>query len=415
MLPAKTPREANGFQSLLQNRDFLALWGGQIFSQVADKVLLVLSIALLTTYRIPPTWTGSASSALMVASTIPAILFGVAAGILVDRFPKKQILVISDLARAVAILALIVLPQHLAALLAITFVVSTVTQVFAPAEQAIIPLVVDRHSLLSANAIFTSTHMTSLIIGFAAGETVLTSLDSWAGVPAQIGFLAGLYVLGAICAQLVQVEEDITVSRKELMVSPLKDLRLGWEYLLEHPILLKAMMQLAILFSAIAALPILSIKLTAQVGLLEKQFGLLVAPAGVGLVLGAGLLAIWGNRLRDRPLTTIGFTIMAAMLIAFNFVDRLAIGVVMATILGLGASAIAVPMQTLIQEKTPEEMRGKVFGFQNNAVNIALSLPLVITGPLADRFGLQSVLFVMAAAVIAAAIWAYREDRSTER
>jgi predicted MFS family arabinose efflux permease len=411
MLPAKTPRETNGFQALIQNRDFIALWGGQVFSQVADKILLILSIALLTTYRVPPAWTGSASSALMVASTIPAILFGVAAGILVDRFPKKQILVASDLLRALVIVALIVLPAHLAALLAITFIVSTITQVFAPAEQAIIPLVVERNSLLTANAIFTSTHMSSLIIGFAIGETILTSLETWGGVWAQIGFLAVLYLLGAACAQVVRVNEDIQISKQQLMVNPLADFRLGWEYLLRNRILLKAMVQLAILYSAIAALPILSIKLTAQVGLLEKQFGLLVAPAGVGLVLGAGLLGIYGNRLRDRPLSTIGFSIMSAALFVFNFVDRLGIGITMAIILGVGASAIAIPMQTLIQEKTPEEMRGKVFGFQNNAVNIALSLPLVITGPLADRFGLSAVLFVMAAACAIAAIWVHRESR----
>jgi MFS family permease len=88
----------------------------------------------------------------------------------------------------------------------------------------------------------------------------------------------------------------------------------------------------------------------------------------------------------------------------FTFVNNIWLGILCGAVLGFGASLIAVPMQTLIQEKTPESMRGKVFGFQNNAVNIALSIPLVIAGPLTDKFGLQPVLWGMSAIVSIAGI-----------
>jgi MFS family permease len=196
MLPAKTPTEASGFKALLKNRAFLLLWTGQIFSQVDDKVLLVMSIALLTTYRIPIKYAASSDSYLMVSSTIPAILFGVAAGIFVDRYPKKQVMVVSN-----------------------------------------------------------------VLLGFI----------------------------------------------------------------------------------------------------------------GMGITL-----------------------------IIFTFIHDLLLGIVCAGILGLGASLIAVPMQTLIQEKTPESMRGKVFGFQN----IAVAVPLIIVAPLAEQFGLPSVLWGMSIVVTVAGILA---------
>ena len=69
-------------------------------------------------------------------------------------------------------------------------------------------------------------------------------------------------------------------------------------------------------------------------------------------------------------------------------------------------------MQTLIQASTPENMRGKVFGFQNNAVNIALSLPLAISGPLTDQFGLRGVLLGMSIIVIIVGVWAWRSTRN---
>jgi MFS family permease len=84
------------------------------------------------------------------------------------------------------------------------------------------------------------------------------------------------------------------------------------------------------------------------------------------------------------------------------------VGLLCGGILGLGASLVAVPMQTLIQEKTPESLRGKVFGFQNNVVNIAVSLPLVIIAPLTDRFGLQPVLWGMSLIVTMAGIMTWR-------
>jgi MFS family permease len=98
-------------------------------------------------------------------------------------------------------------------------------------------------------------------------------------------------------------------------------------------------------------------------------------------------------------------------LIVFTFVNDLWLGIFCAGILGLGASLIAVPMQTLIQEKTPESMRGKVFGFQNNAVNIAVAVPLIFVAPLAERFGLPPVLWGMSAIVTIAGILAWNSTR----
>ncbi len=411
MLPAKTPTEASGFKALLKNRPFLFLWTGQIVSQVADKVLLVMSIALLTTYHIPVKYAASSSSYLMVASTIPAILFGAAAGIFVDRYPKKKIMVLADLIRGSLILLLPILPKEFIVLLLITFAISVVTQAFAPAEQSAIPLVVPPENLLTANALFTSTTMGSIIVGFAIGEPILTAVTNISKTGSREVLVAALYFLAAGLGQFVKVQETIDTSKHTQRVNPWHELKVGFDYLRSNKLLLNAMMQLAVLFSTIAALPVLSIKLTAEVGLKPEQFGFLVAPLGIGLVLGAGILGHFGNRLQQKSLPLIGFIGMSIVLAIFTFVNNLLLGLFCAGILGLGASLIAVPMQTLIQERTPESMRGKVFGFQNNAVNIAVAIPLIIAGPLTDRFGLQPVLWGMSIIVTVAGILAWDSTR----
>jgi predicted MFS family arabinose efflux permease len=411
MIPAKTPTEASGFKALLKNRPFLFLWTGQIISQVADKVLIVMSIALLTSYNVPVKYAASSSSYLMVATTIPAILFGAAAGIFVDRYPKKKIMVVSDIIRGCLLLLLPILPKEFPVLLFITFVISTVTQAFAPAEQSAIPLVVKPENLLTANALFTTTTMASLIVGFAIGEPMLSAVSSLSKNGAQEILVALLYFIAAGLGQLIRVNETIDTSRHTQRINPWNELKTGLKYLQSNKILLNAMVQLAVLFSTIAALPILSIKLTAEVGLKPEQFGSLVAAMGIGLVFGAGILGHWGSRIQHKSLPLVGFISMGIVLAIFTFVNNLWIGLFCAGILGLGASLIAVPMQTLIQEKTPESMRGKVFGFQNNAVNIAVAVPLIITGPLTDRFGLQPVLWGVSLVVIIAGVWTWNSTR----
>jgi MFS family permease len=411
MIPAKTPTEASGFKALLKNRPFLFLWSGQVLSQVADKVLIVMSIALLTSYNIPVKYAASSSSYLMVATTIPAILFGAAAGIFVDRYPKKQVMVVSDIIRGCLILLLPILPKEFIVLLIITFAISTITQAFAPAEQSAIPLVVKPENLLTANALFTTTQVASIVVGFAIAEPILTAVTNISKNGSQEILVASLYFIAAGLGQLVRVEETIDRSRHARKINPWHELKVGFEYLRSNKIVLNAMVQLAVLFSTIAALPILSIKLTAELELKPEQFGFLVAAMGIGLVFGSGILGHWGNRIQQKSLPLIGFIGMSIVLAIFTFVNNLWIGLLCAGILGLGASLIAVPMQTLIQEKTPESMRGKVFGFQNNAVNIALSVPLVITGPLTDKFGLQPVLWGMSIIVTIAGIWTWNSTR----
>ena len=112
MFPTE-PAGNNGFSALLKNRDFMVLWLGQLVSQLADKIFFVLIVALLENYPTPQGLAeNSKYSILMMAFTIPAILFGSAGGIFVDRFSKKLILIGSDVVRGLLILLIPLLPRQ---------------------------------------------------------------------------------------------------------------------------------------------------------------------------------------------------------------------------------------------------------------------------------------------------------------
>ncbi|MDZ7956657.1 MAG: MFS transporter [Aulosira sp. DedQUE10] len=413
MFPTEPAAVNNGFGALLKNRSFMLLWIGQLVSQLADKVFFVLMIALLENYPPPPGLAeNSMYSTLMVSFTVPAILFGSAGGIFVDRFPKKLIMVGSDVVRGFLTLLIPFLPREFLILLILTFAISTVTQFFAPAEQAAIPLLVRRENLMAANALFSSTMMGALIVGFAIGEPILSWAKDLLGEEyGQELIVSGLYLLSGAIMQPINFKEHKPTKEHQTSTHLWSEFTESLRYLKKNRLMLNAMLQLVTLYCVFAALTVLTIRLAAEFGLKEKQFGFFLAAAGVGMVLGAGILGHWGVKLHRKPLPLIGFLLMAVVLGVFTFTHNLLLALGLCALLGVGASLIGVPMQTLIQQQAPPTMHGKVFGFQNHAVNIALSLPLAITGPLTDFLGLRTVLVAMSLIVAAVGVWAWQNTR----
>ncbi|NJN90638.1 MAG: MFS transporter, partial [Leptolyngbyaceae cyanobacterium SL_5_14] len=211
----------------MKNRNFLALWSGQVFSQLADKVYLVLMIALIASrFQSEGQTISGWVSSIMIAFTIPAVLFGSVAGVYVDRWSKKTVLVATNLLRGGLVLILppllwisqgwspfAGLPIGFYMLLGITFLVSTLTQFFAPAEQAVIPLIVERKHLLSANSLYTTTMMASVIIGFAVGEPLLQLADrlvAWLSGNLDIGkevIVGASYAIAGLLLLLLKTGE----------------------------------------------------------------------------------------------------------------------------------------------------------------------------------------------------------------
>lgn len=413
MFPTEPAAVNNGFGSLLKNRGFMLLWIGQLISQLADKVFFVLMIALLEVYPPPPgVAQNSMYSTLMVVFTIPAILFGSAGGIFVDRLPKKLIMIGSDIVRGLLTLCLPFLPREFLILLILAFAISSVTQFFAPAEQAAIPLLVKRENLLAANALFSSTMMGALIVGFAIGEPILSLAKSWLGETyGQELVVGGLYILSALIMQPIKFTEHVNQKEQWSNAHPWAEFTESIRYLKKNRLVLNAMLQLTTLYCVFAALTVLTIQLAEEFGLKEKQFGFFLAAAGVGMVLGAGILGHWGEKFHGKPLPLIGFLLIALVLGVFTFTHNLALALCLCAVLGIGAALIGVPMQTVIQQQTPPNMHGKVFGFQNHAVNIALSVPLAITGPLTDELGLRTVLMTMSVVVVVVGFWAWKNTR----
>ena len=434
------PEGPRGLQTVVRFDGFRRLWIGQIFSQLADKFYIVLMVYLIAQYWVTSTPQDNGALAeiasairmdfetraqritllatgVYVANTIPAMVLGSVAGVWVDRWPKRRVMVASNGLRALLVVFtpffLLPGPHWLGlswgywALLVMTFLESVLTQFFAPAEQAAIPLLVPKEHLLAANSLYQATSMGATIVGFALGDPILRGLDS---LFQSVGLKGGEFLLlpfcygmAAISLSTIRMREQPRTHRGE---SVWKEIVAGLQVLRERASVRTAMVHLVLLYSLLAALYVLAISLASAIqGLGPTGFGSLLAMSGLGMAIGAVVVAQVGHGFSRRRLAATGLgAITWSLVLLGQLRGNLTYTLGLCALLGVGAALVAIPAQTTIQEDTPESQRGRVFGLQNNLINIALSLPLVLAGALVSSVGLLPVLWILAGLALVAAL-----------
>ncbi len=428
----KNPEGNRGLQAVLKLDGFRRLWIGQIFSQLADKFYIVLMVYLIAQYWVttsPQTNDALAEVAavirmdlqtraqmitllatgIYVANTLPAMILGTVAGVWADRWPKRRVMVASNGMRALLVIfapfCLLPGPHFLGlswgywTLLVMTFFESVLTQFFAPAEQATIPLLVPQKHLLAANSLYQATSMGATIVGFALGDPILRLLNQ---VFLKIGISGGEFILlpfcygiAAISISTIKLKESARSAGKEKLWDEVGE---GLQILRKKNTIRNAMLHLVLLYSLLAALYVLAISLASFIPELgPTRFGTLLAISAIGMAAGALVIAQIGHSFDRRKLSATGLgTITFSLILLGQLKGSLSSTLLLCGVLGVGAALVAIPAQTTLQEDTPEAQRGKVFGLQNNLINISLSLPLVLAGAMVSRYGLTPVLWLLA-------------------
>lgn len=430
-------------QSLRHNRNFLFLWASQVASQLGDRVVFVVFVSLIVHHY---GTNESYTSLLYIAFTIPAVLLTAIAGVFVDRWPKKVTLVTTNLLRA-GLVCLIpaAATGSLWALYGVAFLLSAVTQFFVPAEAATIPTIVPKQHLVPANSIFTTTMMASIIFGFALGDPLINAL----GLKQVHWALVGLFLIAALvltglkipqtALKVAQLENALQASTEPTQPTTLKatfaafwaELKDGLRYIKQTPVVWQAMLKLSLLFSTIVATCILSISfskafLYTNPEVAARKFAYIVAVSGVGMALGAllvgkpfrharrpwlvfggmvavgtALAALMGVTWVSADLGRLWFSLPAwhlgpLMIEALPLTVRMAYTYGWVTLLGVGATFISIPLQSLLHEQIPEDKRGKVLGVQFTLLSTSSTLPAVVAGVGADVIGVKPMLAMMA-------------------
>jgi MFS family permease len=419
-----TPEGASSALAVFRNRPFLIIWLSQVATQVGGNMVLYgLTVLIFTA-----SGSNSAVSVLLISFLAPAVIFGALAGVYVDRFDRRLVLVATSLVRAGLFFLLAFAGPNVGAILLLTLLVSVATTFFAPAELSVIPLVVPRGQLTAANGIFTLT----LNAAFAVGYTLLGPLVvTIAGPTLLIGVVAVLYLVSAaLCWTLAPAPplplpagRDTLHDAEAAVGSVVGQLREGVAYIRANPAVAWALTYLGVAASIVGVLGALGPGFAVHVlNLTSKDFVVVVLPLGLGVVAGVLLVNVIRTMVPRRQTIEIGLVTLGVCLVlitianpisqllqrvsaaqpvvdASALVSVLSVVVAIAFVAGVAYASVAIPAQTELQEVIPEEVRGRVFGILNTLVSIASFLPIIVAGVVSEAVGTAPVLLAAAGLV----------------
>lgn len=395
------------FLRILKKKDFSRLWTAQILSQLVSNMLtfaLILHIYDLT---------GSLTtiSLVMIATTIPSIIFGPFSGVITDRVSYKKVLIYTNILRFLVALLLIPAAHNTLAILEIIFLMAAISQFFAPAEMSSIPLIVERDEIVTANSIYIATLYGSLILGYGIAGPILGLVGSnWLFVLAAAAYLISAFSIGSMSAfDKKEPGQKLTLfNLASSMNSVWQSTKEGLSYIKNKESVSGPMMKLAVgwamLGSFIVVMPGFA---QFTVGISTKMAGLvLIAPAGIGMLVASYLLDKHKEWTKNKIIIS-GFVICGITLLALALYGLYAflhfailIAVVLMIILGMSAAFVYISTQSLLHLNSDSKMRGRVFGISAMMINLAMGLPALFIGGIADLTSPVFTLIILALIII---------------
>ena len=396
----------------LLTRDFTLVWWGQMVSQIGDGVS---KLALLWfVYSI----TGSPLKTTMIGllQTLPPILFGPFIGVIVDRVPKKLLLISSDLIRA---LVLGVLPCLLPVdsfsierLYLMVFVHAVASAVFGPALTAAIPSLVSRHEFTAANALLQTTTSIGIIVGPALSGVGIATMSSQEVLCVN----AVSYVISALCFLFIRFPRmEMAPTSGGSLAGTFRDVVEGFQYVLHRQRVILMLIGAASMYtfatSAFSTLFPVFGKKPLDLGPIEV--GYLWSAFGVGLLLvSLGLVSLSSWSLPKRiQLMALSSFISGLTLLGLLFTSNRLVAATLMVIIGMGAGTLTPVAWGVLQEIAPTTLLGRVLAIYNLGAMTSAIAGMTIFGWVTQDFGERPSVFGIGVGLFLSALVSMRVAR----
>ena len=408
---------------LLANANFRRLIQSRVAGQIAQNALLYG----LLIHVVEETGSSLHSTFLVAAFTLPVILLGIPAGVLAEVLPRRLLITVSYVLRALAVIGMLYYRDDIWRVYLLVMALSTASQLAVPAESAALPRLVRPEQLTSANSFLVFTMMIGQVVGAVIMAPFLLKI---LGVEAVYVVSTGLYLYAALliagarglAGQLPATEagtvEPITLG--EAFVE-------GWQVLRSNRRVFMALTYLAVAGTLAKALAVLAPHYTKDVLNIETENAVYVmAPAAIGAVAGLVLTPVLAKFLGASRTALTGFLLFVAGLIALGFIvyvrnfvldnidfgigfveDRLGVSSVItmammiAIPVGLAITMVTVAAKSVLNQEAPPGTQARVFATQSAVADGVALLPLFIIGGVAEVVGVRAVLLVTALAALA--------------
>jgi DHA3 family macrolide efflux protein-like MFS transporter len=396
--------------STFRNRDFCALWIGQLLSQVGDNFVIVAILFVISNLTGSPLAIGI----LALVVTLPQVLLGLIGGVFVDRLDRKLVMIISDVVRGLAVLALVFIQRadQLYILYIVSFVMVTVGLFFNPARNAVLPNIVSGEILLTANALIQASQIIAVILGASIAGLVI----GWLGPTFAFVFDSFSFAVSATTITSMNIPP--------LNPKPGKtESRVIWNQLVEGLLFIKhsfslrhVMITTAIATLGFGAIMVLGIVyLREELGIGAEGFGFLYAFQGLGVVIGGAIIGRFASNAHTNLVVGGCMVVLGLAIIAFAVAPSYPLVLVAVAVVGLSIVVARAALATLTQRLVPDEKRGRVGSAVNMVIGASSSASMALSGLLGDLIGVQAVFIAAGAITIVSGIAASYTLKGAER
>lgn len=390
-------RRRNGdLRELVRDRNFARVWAARAVSDFGDWTYTLAVLTTLVDRQAAP----YAFAALMIAQVGPAALSGAFGGPLIDKLSRKRVMITADVARFAAVASLLVVDHvTLPHLYCVAGCIGLFGALFGPSLKASLPNIVPERRLVTANAILLGTFHTAIMVGPVVGAMIASAY----GPNLALGMNAASFAVSAVLIAGVRIVR----SEPPTQSPPLRALVEGFRYTLATPLARGVMMIIGLVMVAAALRTPLEPLFILQI-LKESPaaLGLATGAWGLGMVIGSGLApslaARWPReRLLSVSLMAVGVAVLAsAQASSLNPVLGLWL------VAGLGNAVAVISYQSLLQERTPDRLRGRVVAASEAVLDSALILGALLAGSLGGALGVRGAFAVSGAVFLVTAMLA---------
>lgn len=370
------------YKSLARNRPFRNLALATFSSALGDWIGFLAIIALTTTILGESRAALFAVSGVMVARVLPSLLIAPVAGVFVDRWDRKRVLIWTDIGRG-AVMVMIPFTNEIMTLVLATLVIEVMSSLFAPAKDAVLPTLVKDDELVAANQVNLLSTYGTLPLSAALFSVLFLAAQSFApegsfladrplALPIWFNALS-FWISAPLLARL-------TFPRAGAQRPTESYERQGaWELLKEglrfvggHPVIRALIFGVMVAFAAAGAVITTGDPFARLLNAGQAGYGVLVSAVGVGLVIGLVAADPITRRVRPEQVFAPGIGVAGAALMVTAAMPTLLASMPPALIMGTGAGVSFIVGYTVLQQRADDRIRGRTFGAFNSGVRLAI-------------------------------------------
>lgn len=402
-----SPSQALTLKDVLRQKPFRRLWLAQFVSIFGDFLALFGVISLIT-FRLHGT--AVQVTAVTLAFALPMAIVAPPAGVLVDHWNVKRVMIASDLIRGVLVVLLLFVTD-VRQICAIFAALSTVSSFFAPAQSVTLRTLVPREGLLAANALMSQAFYTVRLLSPALAGVLVT----WLTEKSCFYLDSASFFFSAAMLSTLSIVRP-THDREKTLRALTNDFVAGNKFIFTHSGLAFVFMAMAMAMFVLSSFsPLISIYIRDSLSAGSFWFGIISSTVGVGLILGTQSVNRAARNLEKHFVVLAGLLCLGLGAALLGLFRNIPMAAVSTFTMGFAVAFVLVPAQTLSQQETPHEMMGRVSSSFISLISLAQVLGLLLSGYLAQLFGIRQLFIASAGflALLAAGGYLLVRDRRT--